>query len=348
MSGSDSLAQTYDFNTEYWKQSLEAFRDVLVGVSATGQTLECRAILPDFGIDQDVLTTEHRAQLDALLSISRRFRGMRIPEVVGRASATGPEQNNIELSERRASAVTGYLITGGLLSERIGEVRAVGSAEPIEDVGPVEEPFNRSVEIAWTREHNPVQDEFQPAANWTVTFGQDTSWAFAGRQRLTLTRLDTNESRQGTFEYIDASLSLGPGKLIQLLRRGAGRLPQELDDVVLDNVLRHLPMRWQRWLTEVVLEVPGSLSVTAADATAIPVTRSNMLTWAMFDGAPTFLILPPGVSSPVGEARLATTLVFGFPVPFASVSKWFDASPGLGSVFPEISTGAKVGYFELD
>ena len=97
------------------------------------------------------------------------------------------------------------------------------------------------------------------------------------------------------------------------------------------------------------MESVGTLSVLAADDEAVPMTRGNPLTWEMFDGALTYLIEPPGISSPVGEQTImATTLVFGFPVPFAAATKWFDNSVGLASLFPEISTGAKVGWFQFD
>lgn len=348
MSGADSLVSINDFNTEQIRRSLELVADVLDGGVAVATRCEFRMLLSGFGVNRDQLTAEHRTQLDGLIAVGRQFRALRIIDIVGRASATGNEPNNVVLSQGRAAAASSYLLLGGVSADRTGEVRGVGSADPILDVGPAEEPFNRSVEIAWSFEHIPVLDEFNPTVRWIVNFGPDTAWAFSGSQRLSITRVDTGEVRHGTFTYVDAAISIGPGRFYKWFS-DKGHVSGGLDEFVLKNAIEHLPERWQRWLTEAIMESVGTLSVLAADDEAVPMTRGNPLTWEMFDGALTYLIEPPGISSPVGEQTImATTLVFGFPVPFAAATKWFDNSVGLVSLFPEISTGAKVGWFQFD
>jgi outer membrane protein OmpA-like peptidoglycan-associated protein len=52
-------------------------------------------------------------------------------EVTGHTDATGPAKYNLGLSERRAKAVTGYLVNQGIASDRIS-TQYYGETKPIE------------------------------------------------------------------------------------------------------------------------------------------------------------------------------------------------------------------------
>jgi outer membrane protein OmpA-like peptidoglycan-associated protein len=338
------LVSGNDFRVDRVRQALLLAEQVLRGSDAEPERLSFRMILTDFAVDDDVLTDEHKEQLDELIALGRRFRALRVLDIVGRASQTGAEANNRALSQRRAVAASGYLVLGGVGAERLPEPRALGSDDPIVDVGPAEEPFNRSVEIIFTFEHVPRLATTDPTASWSIVPGQDTGWLFAGSQRLTLIRNDTGERRSGTFNYADLTLSVGPSGL---LRKLLGNRVDDADELF-DEGLKALPHRWQRWLSQIILETTTSLSVMPADdpAQPRPLVVEHEIGWEMFEQVPTFLLEPMSVAAPVGEAGFAV-LIFGWPYAFAGC-KGPDASAGLGSVFPELSTGLKVGAFELD
>jgi hypothetical protein len=335
-----ALVHGNDFDHDRIRRSLLLVADFLDGGVALGNRVQFRLLLQDFGVDEDVLTTEHQDQLDSLLELARKFNPLRIVEVVGRASRTGPERDNVALSERRCTSVTSYLLSGGLHQDRIGEVRPVGSSEPVLDVGPLEEPFNRSVEVSWAFDRVPRLPQLDDATmGWTVQFGQDVAWTFVGSQRLTLRRLDTGETRHGTFSYTDASLSAGIfgglGEMFRQARRAAGPVAADL----VEESLEQLPPAWQKFLGEAAADALLGLSVMPADAgAAVPLVNAVPLEFEMFEG-PCFLLTPWSVAGPVGSASRRVQLVFGWPVTLGSAMKLWDVSAGLGSIFPEYSSG---------
>lgn len=349
MSGYDALVDGNDFFRDAIMESLRLAADFIDGGAARSERLEFRLLLADFDVDTDTLSTEHRDLLDQMLSIGRRFRSsLRIWEVVGRASRTGTEANNIALSERRATAVTSYLLLNGFSKERLGEVRAVGSSEPVADVGPVEEAFNRSVEVCWSFDYVAQLPPINPAQQWTVHLGQDVGWTFMGQQKLTLSRVDTGQSRRGTFNYVDASFSVSPiSKIIGIMqakRLYPGQTPEDLVDLALEA----MPEQWQNFVARVAFDAATGLSVMPADTAApVPVVNARPLAFEEFEG-PAFLLIPWSLETPAGSVGQRAQLVFGWPEPIATALKAWDASPGFASLFPDLSVGVKVGYFELD
>lgn len=334
-----------DFRHDRVRQALLLVENVLRGSSDPDPNrLSFRMLLTDFAVDDDVLTAEHKAQLDELVALGRRFRTTRVLDIVGRASQTGSEAGNQGLSERRAQAASSYLLLERFRADRLPEPRGLGTRDPIVDVGPVEEPFNRSVEVIFAFDHVPRLETTDPTPSWSIAPGQDTGWFFTGSQRLTLIRDDTGERRSGTFRYTDLTLSVGPSGL---LRKVLGNRVDDADELF-EEGLKALPQRWQRWLTQVILELTTSLSVMPADdpSQPRPLTVSYPVGWEDFEQVPAFLLEPFSVSAPVGEVNYAT-LIFGWPEAFAGC-QGPDNSAGFGSVFPELSTGLKVGVFELD
>lgn len=122
----------------------------------TGQTVESKMLLADFDIDSDALKLEHREALDNLKKLvgysseANRKLG-RIILIEGRASKSGSNKHNLELSERRAEKVKEYLLSGSsTLSESdINLVRGVGEDQPLSNLGKFEDPSERSVLVEY-------------------------------------------------------------------------------------------------------------------------------------------------------------------------------------------------------
>ncbi|MFI7581135.1 OmpA family protein [Kocuria kalidii] len=333
-----------DFDHDRIRQALQLVSSVLRDGAEVEDELVFRMLLPDFEVNGTKLSSEHNTQLDELIAIGSRFRALRIFEIVGRASRTGNELNNLQLSDSRARAVSQYL-TERLRTDQLGEVivKGIGSKEPILDVGPVEEALNRSAEVLFAFNHVPKFENTDPTPQWSIVLGQSTEWFFSGSQKFTLIRDDTGEQRAGTFRYADLSLSPSPWSLTKKL---FGKSGVEFDKIL--EEAKKLGPRWHRWLSDLVLELIGSLSVMPTDDPAEPrkLVVGASVGWDAFDGAPTFVLAPFSGKAPVGEIDYSF-LIFGCPTPFAGC-QGPKASLGLGSLFPELSTGWKVGVFELD
>jgi outer membrane protein OmpA-like peptidoglycan-associated protein len=96
-----------------------------IGVNAQGMTINMpvapvnapRSYVLEFGFNKDWLNKAHKAQLDQLLAAWKcRYGKIRI---VGHTDAVGKEDDNLQLSSRRAVAVRDYLIGAGLYATRI-------------------------------------------------------------------------------------------------------------------------------------------------------------------------------------------------------------------------------------
>lgn len=83
-----------------------------------------------FGFDSDVLTDAGKARLDDMLGSldARSLRDQKI-QITGYTDRIGPAAYNQRLSERRAGAVYGYLVTRGVVPAYI-ERRGLGPANP--------------------------------------------------------------------------------------------------------------------------------------------------------------------------------------------------------------------------
>jgi outer membrane protein OmpA-like peptidoglycan-associated protein len=96
-----------------------------IGVAGQGMTVNMpvppvnapRVLVLEFGYNKDWLSLANRAKLDQLLSAWKcRFGTI---EVVGRSDAVGKEDENLQLSIKRATAVRDYLLGAGVYPTRL-------------------------------------------------------------------------------------------------------------------------------------------------------------------------------------------------------------------------------------
>ena len=78
-----------------------------------------------FAFDSAQLNADARRALDAALSVIRSHASVKL-DVVGHTDATGPDDYNLRLSQRRAQAAVDYLVGRGIDREQL---RAVGRGE---------------------------------------------------------------------------------------------------------------------------------------------------------------------------------------------------------------------------
>lgn len=81
-----------------------------------------------FEFDSDVLKPESFPELDRMVSLLKERTAVTI-ELIGHTCDIGPEQYNLTLSKRRASAVRQYFVDKGIVMERIG-VTFFGESKP--------------------------------------------------------------------------------------------------------------------------------------------------------------------------------------------------------------------------
>jgi len=81
-----------------------------------------------FAFDSYALSSAGKAKLDGLAAIMQRFPNLRL-EVVGHTDAMGPDAYNALLAQRRADAVSAYLVAKGVSAERLSTVSR-GEKEP--------------------------------------------------------------------------------------------------------------------------------------------------------------------------------------------------------------------------
>lgn len=82
-----------------------------------------------FDIDKATLKPESFPELNRIVTLMKEKTGMEI-EIAGHADATGPEPYNLTLSEKRARSVARYLISEGIVENRISVV-FYGEAKPV-------------------------------------------------------------------------------------------------------------------------------------------------------------------------------------------------------------------------
>jgi len=99
-----------------------------------------------FAFDSTELTAESNTMLDAAMAIAKKM-GAKDLAVTGHADRAGPEEYNLELSLRRASAVLDALAARGANPDAVS-LAGRGEAEPaVATEDGVPEPANRRVEI---------------------------------------------------------------------------------------------------------------------------------------------------------------------------------------------------------
>ena len=153
-----------------------------------------------FGVNSSALLAEHTDVLATPIEFLREYPDSSVVSVIGRASQTGPEGNNRQLSRDRADRVRAYLIASGVPEDRVGPVVFRGSEEPLVNVPGREEEMNRCVElvIEWVDLLvDPTYlagDSMDWKLDLTVTFGIGAG--IGGQVQMgTLTNLTTDESR---------------------------------------------------------------------------------------------------------------------------------------------------------
>ena len=177
-------------------------------------------IIHDFDVGQASLKPEHKAKLDELLAFLDEHPDAQIVTITGRASQTGPERNNEQLSFNRAETTRVYLLASGILPSRIGPTIGRGSRLPIVDAAGSEEPMNRSVEIIcdWKLELKQVPSisSSRMSTRWNIDFGATFGVGaaiVAGQVQIgRLTKRTSGESRPVQAFLLGPELgkSLGP------------------------------------------------------------------------------------------------------------------------------------------
>ena len=108
-----------------------------IGISGQGMTVKLpvapvnapRVYVLEFGFNKDWLNKAHHAQLEQLLAAWKcRFGTV---QIIGHADSVGKEDDNLQLSVRRATAVRDYLISAGLYATRIRPIATGEAAQPI-------------------------------------------------------------------------------------------------------------------------------------------------------------------------------------------------------------------------
>lgn len=181
---------------------------------------ETSYIIYNFDVNQAALKPEHETQLDQLVEFLDDHSDAQIISIIGRASQTGPELNNEQLSFNRAETVRAYLAAKGVSSNRMGPSVASGSQLPIFDAAGSEEAINRSVQIIcdWTIQlaQPPSISSSRLSTRWKidlgVTFGFGAAIVAGQVQFGQLTNRTSGESRSVEAFLLGPELakSLGP------------------------------------------------------------------------------------------------------------------------------------------
>jgi hypothetical protein len=277
--------------------------------------------------------------------------------LIGRASRTGGEANNVDLSMRRAVAVSSYLtLVQAIEPQVLPDPLGLGSRDPILDVGPVEEPLNRSTEIVFRYEEPFRFARLAPGRRWQVLAGAELGLWLAGRQKLTIIDDNTGEQRIGTFYYVDASWSpLTPSRLIKALLKklkiDGVKTPEQLIEEGLADLAQSSETAIQQWLNpklaKAVLEFATGLTAMPANDEPRALSGEPGNDFDFFDNQLTVLFEPVSFSGPVGEFNVSL-LWFGQPWQNWAFCGGPDLSAGFGSLFPELSSGVKIGHFSFD
>ncbi len=100
----------------------------------------------NFDNAKDSLRPDAVAILDEAVAILKRYPGLKV-EIAGHTDSAGSDENNLDLSQRRAQAVMNYFLGKYIDADRL-TAKGYGEAEPIADNGTPEGRFkNRRVEL---------------------------------------------------------------------------------------------------------------------------------------------------------------------------------------------------------
>ena len=84
-----------------------------------------------FGFDKADLDADAMAAIDTLVSDAKSRGGIKAVRLTGHADRIGTEEYNMDLSLRRASSVSDYLIQRGAVDPQAIEIGGRGEAEPL-------------------------------------------------------------------------------------------------------------------------------------------------------------------------------------------------------------------------
>lgn len=118
----------------------------------------------NFDFNKATLTAKAKGNLDKLVPVFKEYPDTNI-QIFGYTDSKGADDYNLNLSNKRASAVKSYLASKGLKSSRFSTV-GMGEADPIStndtDAGRSD---NRRVEFAITANEKMVEDAKKEAGN---------------------------------------------------------------------------------------------------------------------------------------------------------------------------------------
>lgn len=117
-----------------------------------------------FGFDASSLKTGAKENLDKLNLILNKYPDTNI-QIQGHTDNKGSETYNQSLSERRATAVSQYLLNKGILSKRITTIGYGETAPKYSNETADDRAKNRRVEFAITANEKMVNDAKQNASN---------------------------------------------------------------------------------------------------------------------------------------------------------------------------------------
>lgn len=172
------------------------------------QLLTGRVVVANFDVNSAELKPEMRSALADVAQVLNSSPHA-LAYVEGRASQTGPDQVNEELSGLRAEAAAQELLRLGVDASKIIEVFGLGAADPLVDHRGHEEPLNRSITVHY-QIPLPVRVKTQPpparpqgTTHWSVRVVLSGSAGHAGiggaGALVELKNRDTGQKRQGYF-----------------------------------------------------------------------------------------------------------------------------------------------------
>jgi len=132
-----------------------------VDVSKTPDGESILVNLPDvtFAVDSTTISPSFRAALDEVASSLQKYPDSLV-DVMGHTDSTGSDSHNLDLSQRRADSVKGYLVMRGVGGARVATI-GYGEQYPRADNNTAEgRALNRRVEIRIT----PISQEEANAA----------------------------------------------------------------------------------------------------------------------------------------------------------------------------------------
>ena len=117
-----------------------------------------------FDVNKSILTQQAKTNLDKLIPVFKEYSETNI-DIFGYTDSSGKPDYNLTLSQNRAEAVKAYLVSKGLVGERL-KTTGLGIADPIASNETVEgKSQNRRVEFAITANQKMAEEAKSEAKN---------------------------------------------------------------------------------------------------------------------------------------------------------------------------------------